>query len=87
MNLRKNHTSYFPGQEDQRVILYYDKVTFVILGCQIVGTSGVVGRVNTVAAGINKQMTTKELAYLDLCYAPPFSRTWDILNVAGNVAK
>ena len=24
---------------------------------------------------------------LDFAYAPPFSRTWDVLNVAGNVAK
>jgi CoA-dependent NAD(P)H sulfur oxidoreductase len=24
---------------------------------------------------------------LDLCYAPPFARTWDVLNVAGNVCK
>ncbi|ARR49703.1 hypothetical protein ETN89_10760 [Photobacterium damselae subsp. damselae] len=24
---------------------------------------------------------------IDFAYAPPFSRTWDIMNVAGNVAK
>ncbi|WP_156324632.1 hypothetical protein [Bacillus sp. FJAT-27245] len=30
---------------------------------------------------------TEELGMLDLCYAPPFSRTWDALNVAGNVSK
>jgi len=24
---------------------------------------------------------------LDLCYAPPFATTWDVLNVAGNVSK
>jgi hypothetical protein len=32
-------------------------------------------------------MTTEQLGMLDLCYAPPFARTWDVLNVAGNVSK
>ena len=36
-----------------------------------------------VAAGV----TTDQLGMLDFAYAPPFSRTWDVLNVAGNVAK
>ena len=29
----------------------------------------------------------EQLGMLDFAYAPPFSRTWDVLNVAGNVAK
>ena len=33
------------------------------------------------------KLTTKQLGMLDLCYAPPFARTWDVLNVAGNVSK
>ena len=32
-------------------------------------------------------VTTEQLGMLDFAYAPPFSRTWDVLNVAGNVAK
>jgi len=32
-------------------------------------------------------VTTEQLGMLDFAYAPPFSRTWDALNVAGNVAK
>lgn len=83
----KNQTSYYPGQEDILVKLVYDADTKVILGGQIVGKQGAVLRVDVLVAVIAKKMTTEELGMLDLCYAPPFARTWDVLNVAGNVAK
>lgn len=83
----KNQTNYYPGQEDIYVKLIYDSKTKVILGGQILGKKGAVLRVNTIAAAIYKKMTTNELAMLDLCYAPPFARTWDVLNVAGSVSK
>jgi hypothetical protein len=31
-------------------------------------------------------VTTEQLGMLDFAYAPPFPH-WDVLNVAGNVAK
>lgn len=83
----KNQTSYYSGQEDIFVKLIYDKNTKVILGGQIVGKKGAVLRVDVLASAIYNKMTTEELAMLDLCYAPPFARTWDVLNIAGNVAK
>ncbi|MGL4589902.1 MAG: CoA-disulfide reductase [Mycoplasmatales bacterium] len=83
----KDHTSYYPGQADIHINLLYDAQTKVILGAEALGKNGVVGRINVIAAAITTKMTTEELGYLDLCYAPPFSRTWDALNVAGNVAK
>lgn len=63
--------------------LVYDADTKVILGGQIVGKQGAVLRVDVLVAVIAKKMTTEELGMLDLCYAPPFARTWDVLNVAG----
>ncbi|MBP3887360.1 MAG: CoA-disulfide reductase [Cellulosilyticum sp.] len=83
----KNHTNYLPGQSDIYIKLIYDANTKVILGGQIVGKKDAVLRTNTLAAAIYAKMTTKQLGMLDLCYAPPFARTWDALNVAGNVAK
>ena len=83
----KNHTDYYPGQEAISVKLIYDSKTKVILGGQIVGKSGAVLRTNVIATAIAAKMTTKQLGMLDLCYAPPFSRTWDVLNIAGNAAK
>lgn len=83
----KNHTSYYPGQEPLLGVLHYDPETKVILGGQIVGKRDAVLRVDVIACGIAKKMTTEELGFLDLIYAPPFARTWDFLNVIGNVAK
>lgn len=83
----KNQTSYYPGQEDLYIKIIYETDTKKILGGQLIGKKGAVLRVDVLAAGIDKGMTTDELAYLDLCYAPPFSRPWDLLNVAGNLAK
>ncbi len=83
----KNHTDYYPGQEQIHVKLIYDGDTFEILGGQTVGKSDAVLRSNIIATAIQAKMTTKQLGMLDLCYSPPFARTWDVLNVAGNVAK
>lgn len=82
-----NQTSYYPGRERIYVKLIYDAHTRVILGGQVAGYKDAVQRCNILAACIYAKMTTEQLGMLDLCYAPPFSRTWDVLNVAGNVSK
>lgn len=83
----KNHTDYYPDQEKLSIKLIYDAKTKVLLGGQLAGKSGAVLRTDVLAAAITAGMTTEQLGMLDLCYAPPFSRTWDALNVAGNVAR
>jgi len=83
----KNQTNYYPGQADIHVKLIYHAETKVLLGGQIIGKQGAVLRVDVLASAIYSKMTTEELGMLDLCYAPPFARTWDVLNTAGNVAK
>ena len=83
----KNQTDYYPGQENISIKLIYHAETKVLLGGQVVGKKDAVQRTNVLAAAIYAKMTTKQLGMLDLCYAPPFARTWDALNIAGNVAK
>lgn len=83
----KNQTGYYPGQEDIYVKLVYREEDNVIIGAQMIGKKGVVGRIDAMAVAIHSQITTEELGYIDFCYSPPFARTWDVLNVAGNVAK
>lgn len=83
----KNQTDYYPGQMDIRVKLIYQPDTKVLLGGEIIGKKGAVSRINALAVAITAKFTTEQLGYLDFAYAPPFSRTWDALNVAGNVAK
>lgn len=82
-----NQTNYYPGRNKMYVKLVYDADTKVILGGQIAGYKDAVQRCNVIAASIFGKLTTSQLGMLDLCYAPPFARTWDILNVAGNVSK
>ena len=83
----KNQTDYYPGQEDIKVKLTYQPGTKVLLGGEIIGKKGAVSRINALAVAITAKFTTEQLGYLDFAYSPPFSRTWDALNVAGNVAK
>ncbi|WP_053831335.1 CoA-disulfide reductase [Paraclostridium bifermentans] len=82
-----NQTNYYPGRNKMYVKLVYDANTKVILGGQVAGYKDAVQRCNVIAASIFGKLTTSQLGMLDLCYAPPFARTWDILNVAGNVSK
>ena len=82
-----NQTHYYPGREKLFVKLIYDAKTKVILGGQIAGYKDAVQRTNVIATAITAKMTTEQLGMLDLCYAPPFATTWDVLNVAGNVSK
>ncbi|MDA3946816.1 MAG: hypothetical protein PF439_09080 [Helicobacteraceae bacterium] len=83
----KNHTDYYPGQEDLYIKLVYDTETKVILGGQVLGKSGAALRIDVIAMAIKARMTTEELGMMDFCYSPPISKSWDALNVAGNVAN
>lgn len=83
----KNQTDYYPDQQDLQLKLLYRKSDKVLIGGQILGKKGAVLRMNALALAIAQQMTGPELALADFCYAPPFSRTWDTLNIAGNAIK
>ncbi len=83
----KNQTDYYPGQESISIKLIYNADTKVILGAQVVGKKDAVQRTNALAVAIYAKLTTEQLGMMDFCYSPPFSRTWDILNRVGNVAK
>ena len=86
----KNHTDYVPSsQTDLWVKLIYEKNTRKILGAQACGAyqRGTIHRVDALAVAIYSELTVEELGYMDFIYAPPFARTWDVLNIAGNVAK
>ena len=82
-----NQTHYYPGREKVYVKLVYHADTKVLLGGQVAGYKDAVQRANVLATAITAKMTTEQLGMLDLCYAPPFATTWDVLNIAGNVSK
>ena len=82
-----DHTHYYPDYQDLHIKLVYMADSRKIIGGQILGKRGAVLRADVIAACIHAGLTVDELGMLDLCYAPPFARTWDSLNVAGNAAK
>lgn len=83
----KTHTNYYRGNEDIYIKMIYCPTTYKLYGAQIVGKKDVVHRLNTLALAISCGITTKQLAYTDFAYAPPFARTWEALNTAANVCK
>ncbi len=82
-----NHSNYYTVQEKIKIKLVYDKQTKVLYGAQLFGKNETVLRATGLAVAIHGKMTTKELGFIDFAYAPPFSSTWEALNVAANTAK
>ncbi|NIZ40773.1 CoA-disulfide reductase [Entomospira entomophila] len=82
----RDHTGYYPDSQKIWIKLVYD-LDGVILGAQIAGKRGAALRGSAMALAITKKMTVLELGFADIPYSPPFSRTWDALNVAGNISK
>ncbi|BCR22137.1 CoA-disulfide reductase [Borrelia sp. HM] len=83
----KNHTNYYPNQEDLYIKLIYHEETKKIIGAQTIGKNGAAIRMHALSLAIYSKLTTKELGMMDFSYSPPFSKTWDALNIAGNAAK
>lgn len=88
-NFVKAHTkpSYYPGSKAIFIKIIYEIDTHIVLGVQIFGQEDVVLRVDVFAACIFNKMTTEQIEYLDLCYAPPFSGVWDAINVSAGTVK
>jgi NADH oxidase (H2O2-forming) len=73
----KTRAGYYPGALPIRIKLVVERETEKIIGAQIVGGEGVAQRINALSFAILKEMTVRELARAETCYAPPVSETWD----------
>ena len=83
-----NKTAYTPkGLGYIYIKLVYNKKTRVLLGAQTCGAKGAVLRIDALAVVVFSKMTVDTLGMLDFVYSPPFSGTWDIMNIAGNTSK
>lgn len=82
-----NHPAYYPNQHKIMIKLVYDAATNVVYGAQMFGKGETVLRATGLTTAIHAGLTTEELGYIDYAYSPPFSSTWEALNVAGNSAK
>lgn len=54
---------------------------------QVAGYEMVTMRINTMAAALQAEFTTKDLFFADLAYAPPFTPIWEPLTVSARVLK
>ena len=84
---QNSHAGYYPGATAMTLKLIFEKVTYKILGAQIVGYDGVDKRIDVIATAIRAGMKADELKDLDLAYAPPYSSAKDPVNMAGFVVE
>lgn len=83
----RSHARYYPDPKTLTVKLCYRPDDHVLLGAQIIGAKEAAWRIDTFACAIDQGMTTEELGFLDLGYAPPFASVWDAIAIAANAAK
>lgn len=78
-----HHASYYPGAQRLDMKVLFRKETGVLLGAQVIGKEGVDKRIDVLATAIKAGMTMRDLAELELAYAPPFGSAKDPINLAG----
>ncbi len=77
---------YYPGAQSIKVKVVVERDMERIIGAQIIGGEAVTQRINALSIGIQKQITVRELAKSDTCYAPPLSETWELMALAAEAA-
>ena len=81
-----HHAGYFPGAMPITLKLVYEPKTGRVLGAQAVGRQGVDKRIDVIATAIAMKATVRDLAGLDLAYAPPFGSAKDPIHMAAFAA-
>lgn len=81
-----NHAGYYPGAKELIIKLLYQNNTGKILGAQIIGEDGVDKRIDVISTLLHFNGSVKDLAELDLSYAPPFGSAKDPLHQIAYVA-
>ncbi|MBE4704104.1 FAD-dependent oxidoreductase [Spiroplasma platyhelix] len=79
--------TYFPSSKPLYLKLFYDKVSYQILGAEMAGYNKAVLRIDALSTAIWNKMDVRDLQYLDLVYAPPFATTTDIIQIAARKIK
>lgn len=77
---------YWPTASPLKVKLVFDQRDGRVLGGQIVGKEGVNKRIDIIATAITAHMNVADIGMLDLSYSPPYSPTYDPIQICANVA-
>lgn len=80
-----DHATYYPGSAQMSLKLLVDPADGAILGAQGVGESGVDKRIDVIATAMTAGMRARDLADLELAYAPQFGSAKDPVNVLGYI--
>ena len=81
----KTRADYFPGALPIRIKLVAEKETGKLVGAQLIGGEEITQRVNALSFAIQNEMTVKELAKAETCYAPPVCETWEPMVLAAEM--
>jgi NADPH-dependent 2,4-dienoyl-CoA reductase/sulfur reductase-like enzyme/rhodanese-related sulfurtransferase len=81
-----HHAGYYPGAQSMQLKLLYSPDSGRILGAQAVGGDGVDKRIDIIATAMHFGGTVRDLAQLDLAYAPPFGSAKDPVHMAAFTA-
>ncbi|MBM4351555.1 MAG: dehydrogenase, partial [Deltaproteobacteria bacterium] len=76
---------YYPGEKESTLKVIADQETGRILGGQAIGEGPSDKFIDILAMALHGKMTYKDLANVDLAYAPPFSPVLSPVIVAANV--
>jgi len=81
-----HHAGYYPGAERIAMKLLFAPDTGRVLGAQAVGKAGVAKRIDVLALAIQKEATVFDLEEAELCYAPQYGSSKDVVNMVGFAA-
>lgn len=81
-----SHAGYYPGAKTLHIKLLFGE-DGTIYGGQVVGGDGAEKRVDVLAAAMRSGRNVRDLAEMELCYAPPYSSAKDPISVAGMIAS
>jgi NADPH-dependent 2,4-dienoyl-CoA reductase/sulfur reductase-like enzyme/rhodanese-related sulfurtransferase len=81
-----HHAGYYPGAEPLTLKLLYTPGEGRVLGAQAVGGAGVDKRLDVVATTLALGGTVRDMAGLDLAYAPPYGSAKDPVHMAAFAA-
>lgn len=82
-----DHAGYFPSAQQLTLRVAFERASGVLLGAQIIGHSGVDGRIDVLATAMQAGMTVFDLEHLELSYMPQYGSVRDPVNLAGSVGS
>jgi NADPH-dependent 2,4-dienoyl-CoA reductase/sulfur reductase-like enzyme/rhodanese-related sulfurtransferase len=84
---RHDYSNYIPGAHYTIIKLIADRESCKVLGCQVVGEGDGIKRIDVVATALMFNSDVKDIADLDLGYAPPYSTAIDAIAHSANVIR